>query len=150
VIAVNIHKVEKTLFCIILNSFKNLHKIVSALNRLATVAPPRSNIAGRCYCAYPSIWESVPQGPLPVEAVQVNEDNLLDLGLGWPIYSKAQVEDFLRFQYSKGAQRAERAESAELPTEDVARMDPRNSGWENEQEQPLLKKYVGWSLVPLV
>jgi hypothetical protein len=85
-----------------------------------------------------------------VEAVQVNEDNLLDLGLGWPIYSKAQVEDFLRFQYSKGAQRAERAESAELPTEDVARMDPRNSGWENEQGQPLLKKYVGWSLVTLV
>ncbi len=52
------------------------------------------------------------------------------------------MEDFLRFQYSKGAQRAERAESAELPTEDVARMDPRNSGWEKEQGQPLLKKYV--------
>jgi hypothetical protein len=30
-----------------------------------------------------------------VEAININEDDLLDLGLGRSIYSKEQVEEFL-------------------------------------------------------
>jgi hypothetical protein len=37
-----------------------------------------------------------------VEAVQVDEDDLLDLCLGRFIYIKAQVEEFLKFQDSQG------------------------------------------------
>jgi hypothetical protein len=39
-----------------------------------------------------------------VEAVQVDENDLLNLGLQ-SIYSKAQVEEFLTFQDSKGTLR---------------------------------------------
>ncbi len=41
-----------------------------------------------------------PPGDMPVEAVQVDEDNLLELALGWLVYSKTQVEEFLKFQDS--------------------------------------------------
>jgi hypothetical protein len=37
--------------------------------------------------------------------VQADEDNLLELALGWLVYSKAQVEEFLKFQDSQGTQR---------------------------------------------
>ncbi len=44
----------------------------------------------------PTPWD------LPVKAVQIEEDDLVDLCLGQFIYSKAQVEGFLKFQDSKG------------------------------------------------
>jgi hypothetical protein len=34
--------------------------------------------------------------------VQIDDDDLLDLGLGQSIYSKAQLEEFLKFQDSQG------------------------------------------------
>ncbi len=62
---------------------------------------------------YPSIRECAPPRDLPLEAVQVDEDDLLDPGL-WSQYSKAQVEEFLMFQDSKGTQRIYLAETVEL------------------------------------
>jgi hypothetical protein len=51
---------------------------------------------------------------LPVKAVQRGEDDQLDLGLGWSIYSKAQAEEFLKFQDSLGTRRAYLMETAKL------------------------------------
>jgi hypothetical protein len=34
--------------------------------------------------------------------VQIEDEDMLDLGLGRSIYSKAQVEEFLKFQDSQG------------------------------------------------
>jgi hypothetical protein len=66
------------------------------------------------YCGHPYIWECAHARDLPVEAVQVDKDNLLDLGLGRSIYSKVQVEEFLKFQDSQGTQIAYLAETAGL------------------------------------
>ncbi len=49
-----------------------------------------------------------------MKAVQIEDDNLLDLGLGLSIYSKAQVEEFLKFQDSGGTRQAYLTETAEL------------------------------------
>jgi hypothetical protein len=49
-----------------------------------------------------------------VKAVQIEDDDLLDLGLGLSICSKAQVEEFLKFQDSEGTRRAYLTETAEL------------------------------------
>ncbi len=62
---------------------------------------------------YPSIRECAPPRNLPVEAVQVDEDDLLDPGLRSQ-YSKAQVEEFLMFQDSKGTRRIYMAETVEF------------------------------------
>jgi hypothetical protein len=59
-------------------------------------------LRGRWYCAYPSIRESAPPRDLPVRPVQIEDEDMLDLGLGRSIYSKAQVEEFLKFQDSQG------------------------------------------------
>jgi hypothetical protein len=48
------------------------------------------------YCTYHAIWEWAPSRDLPVEMVQIGDEDLLDLGPGWSIYSKAQVEEFLK------------------------------------------------------
>jgi hypothetical protein len=53
-------------------------------------------------------------GPAILNTVQIDEDDLLDLGLGRSIYSKAQVEEFLKFQDSQGNRRAYLTETAEL------------------------------------
>jgi hypothetical protein len=46
--------------------------------------------------------------------VQIDDDDLLDLGLGQSIYSKAQLEEFLKFQDFQGTQRAYLMETVEL------------------------------------
>jgi uncharacterized protein (DUF2237 family) len=46
--------------------------------------------------------------------VQVDEDDLLDLDLGWSIYCKAQVEEFLKFQDSQGTRGAYLMDAEEL------------------------------------
>jgi hypothetical protein len=51
---------------------------------------------------------------LPVDLVKITDVNVLDLGLGKSIYSKEQMEDFLRFQDSQNTRRAYLAETAEL------------------------------------
>ncbi len=78
------------------------NKSAASPTRCNNIAPHRWNISGRKYCVYPSIWECAPPWDLPVEAVQVDEDDLLDLCLGRFIYIKAQVEEFLKFQDSQG------------------------------------------------
>jgi hypothetical protein len=83
--------------------------------RYDDIAPSRWNIAGQWYCVHPSIPSpSPPPGTCLWRGVQVNEDNLLDLAPGWSTYSKAPVEEFLKFQDSQGTLRANLAESAEL------------------------------------
>jgi hypothetical protein len=82
--------------------------------RCNDIAPPRWNIAGWWYCAYPSISVCAAPKELPVKVVQTEKDDLLDLDLGWSIYSKAQVEEFLKFQESQGTQRSYLTETTEL------------------------------------
>jgi len=53
--------------------------------------PPRWNITGKWFCAYPVIRECAPPRYLPVEAVNIEKDDLLDLGLGMSAFSKEQV-----------------------------------------------------------
>jgi hypothetical protein len=72
-------------------------KSAASPTRCNDIAPPRWKIAGWWYCAYPSIRECAPPRDLPVRPVNIEDENMLDLGLGRSIYSKAQVEEFLKF-----------------------------------------------------
>ncbi len=67
-------------------------KTAASPTRCNDIAPPRWNIPGKWYCAYPAVRECAPPRDLPVEAVNIDEEDLLDLGLGRSIYSKEQVE----------------------------------------------------------
>jgi hypothetical protein len=58
--------------------------------------------------------ECDPLRDLPVYGVKIDKDVLLDLGLGRSIYSKAQVEEFLKFQDSQGTRRVYLTETAEV------------------------------------
>ncbi len=60
-------------------------KSMASPTRCNNIAPPRWNIARWWYCAYPSIREYVPPRDLPVNALKINEDDLLYMGLGWSI-----------------------------------------------------------------
>jgi hypothetical protein len=51
---------------------------------------------------------------LLVNAVQIDEDDLLGLGLGRLIYSKAQLEEFLKFHDCQGTRQAYLTETTEL------------------------------------
>ncbi len=55
-----------------------------------------------------------PLGTCQWGVVQIDDDDLLDLGLGQSIYSKAQLEEFLKFQDPQGTQRAYLIETVEL------------------------------------
>jgi hypothetical protein len=116
--------------------------------RCNDIAPPRWKIAGRWYCAYPSIRECAPPMDLPVKPVNIDEEDVLDLGLGRSIYSEAQVEEFLKFHDSQGTRRAYLTETAEL-----AYGERREDGsWGlglGERAREALIDTVGWSLVPL-
>jgi hypothetical protein len=89
-------------------------KSAASPTRCNDIAPPRWKIAGRWYCAYPSIRECAPPRDLPVRPVNIEDEDMLDLGLGRSIYSKAQVEEFLKFQDAQGTRRAYLTETAEL------------------------------------
>jgi hypothetical protein len=56
-----------------------------------------------CIPLYPGVCSP---RDLPVKAVQIEDVDMLDLGLGRSIYSKAQVEEFLKFQDSQVSRRA--------------------------------------------
>ncbi len=49
-----------------------------------------------------------------MKVVQIEVEDVLDLGLGRSIYSKVQEEEFLKFQDSQGTWRASLTETAEL------------------------------------
>ena len=89
-------------------------KTAASPTRCNDIAPPRYFIAGKWYCAYPAIRECAIPKDLPVEAIQIDEENPLDLGLGRSIYSKQQIADFLQFQDSQGTRKAYLAETAAL------------------------------------
>ncbi len=89
-------------------------KSAASPTRCNDIAPPRWKIAGRGFCAYPSIRECAPPRDLPVKQLQIEDEDVLDLGLGRSIYSKAQVEEFLKFQDSQRTQCAYLMETAEL------------------------------------
>ena len=89
-------------------------KTAASPTRCNDIAPPRYMIAGKWYCAYPAIRECATPRDLPEEAIHIDEEDPLDLGLGRSIYSKEQIADFLRFQDSQGTRKAYLAETAEL------------------------------------
>ncbi len=59
-----------------------LIKSAASPTRCKDITPPRWKIVGGgWYCAYPSIRECAPPGDLPVKAVQIEDEDVLDLGL---------------------------------------------------------------------
>jgi hypothetical protein len=89
-------------------------KTAAAPVRCYDIAPPRWKLGGKWYCSFPALRDCVEPAQLPVDPVKVTDVNVLDLGLGRSIYSKEQMEDFARFQYSQNTRRAYLAETAEL------------------------------------
>jgi hypothetical protein len=123
-------------------------KSAASPTRCNNIAPPRWKIAGRWYCAYPSIRECAPPRDLPVKPVIIDEEDVLDLGLGRSIYSKAQVEEFLKFQDSQGTRRAYLTKTAELAYGGRGEDGSWGLGL-GERAREALIDTVGWSLVPL-
>ncbi len=102
-------------------------KSAASSTRCNEIAPPRWKIAGRWYCAYPSIRECAPPRDLPMRPVNIEDEDVLDLGLGRSIYSKAQVEEFLKFQDSQRPGQPTSLRPQSWPTEDAVRTDPGDS-----------------------
>jgi hypothetical protein len=118
-------------------------KSAASPTRCNDIAPPRWKIAGRWYCAYPSIRECAPPRDLPVKPVIIDKEDVLDLGLGRSIYSKAQVEEFLKFQDSQGTRRAYLTETAELAYGGSGEDGSWDSASENEQGRPSSTRWGG-------
>jgi hypothetical protein len=90
-----------------------------------------------------------PKWDLLVNAVQIDEENLLDLGLGKSIYSKKQVKEYLKFQDSQGTRQAFLTETVEL----ACGGSGEDSSWGlemDDQTRAILMDAVGWSLLPLL
>jgi hypothetical protein len=51
---------------------------------------------------------------LPVGEVKIDPVEIINIGLGKSIYTKAQLDEFARFQDSQGRRKAYLAETAEL------------------------------------
>ncbi len=62
-----------------------------------------------------------------MKPVEIEDDNVLDLGLGGSIYSKAQVEEFLNFQDSQGTRRAYLTRLRSWLMEDMEMIGPGDS-----------------------
>ncbi len=123
-------------------------KTAASPTRCNDIAPPRWNIAGRWYCAYPAIRECAPPKDLPVEAVIINEEEVLDLGLGRSIYSKGQIAEFLQFQDSQGTRKAYLAETEELAYHGRAADGTWGLGM-GERAREAISNAVGMSFIPL-
>ncbi len=78
------------------------------------VAPPRYKVGGKWYCSYPELKECHDPAMLPVDEVKIDPVEVSDIGLGKSIYNKAQLDEFARFQDSRGTRKAYLAETAEL------------------------------------
>jgi hypothetical protein len=83
-----------------------------------------------------------------MKLVNIEDEDVLDLGLGRSIYSKAQVEEFLKFQDSQGTRRAYLTETAELAYGGRGEDGSWGLGL-GEQAKEALIDTVGWSLIPL-
>ncbi len=78
------------------------------------VAPPRYKFGGKWYCSYPELKECHDPAMLPVDEVKIDPVEVIDIGLGKSIYTKAQLDEFARFLDSQGTRKAYLAETAEL------------------------------------
>jgi hypothetical protein len=78
------------------------------------VAPPRYKVGGKWYCSYPELKECHDPAALPVGEVKIDPVEVSDVGLGKSLYTKAQLDEFARFQDSQGTRKAYLAETAEL------------------------------------
>jgi hypothetical protein len=78
------------------------------------VAPPRYKVGGKWYCSYPELKECHNPAMLPVDEVKIDPVEVNDIGLGKSIYTKAQLDEFARFQDSQRTRKAYLAETAEL------------------------------------
>jgi hypothetical protein len=88
-------------------------KAAAAPVRCNDIAPPRWRLNGRWYCAYPQIRDCSEPGRIPIKPINIDDVDVMNLGLGRSIYSPAQLEEFMRFQESQGTRRAFLADSAE-------------------------------------
>ncbi len=79
--------------------------------------------------------------------MQIEDEDVLDLGLGRSIYSKAQVEEFLKFQDSQGTRHAYLVETAELAYRGRGEDGSWGLGLGGRAREALIDE-VGWSLVP--
>jgi hypothetical protein len=83
-----------------------------------------------------------------VEAVDIDEGDLLDLGLGRSIYTKEQVAEFMKFQDSQGTRRAYLTETAELAYGGRGEDGSWGLGL-GDRARDVIIDAVGWSLIPL-
>lgn len=98
------------------------------------------------HCTYPSIRKCATPSDLLVNVVQVDEDDLLDLGLGQSIYSEGTSG--VMFKGSQGTRQVYLTETVELAYE--GRDQEGSWGFKLvEQARAALINGVGWSLVPL-
>jgi hypothetical protein len=105
-------------------------------------------IRNKWYCAYPSIRECAASRDLAVREVHIDEDDLIDLGLGRSIYRQAQVKKFLKLQDFQGTWRAYLAENAELAYGGCSKHGSRGLKLCDRVRESLIDA-EGWSLVPL-
>ena len=123
-------------------------KTAASPTRCNNIAPPRWNIAGRWYCAYPAIQECAAPRDLPVEAMNIDKEDTLDLGLWRSIYSKEQIAKFLKFQDSQGTCKAYLAETAGLAYSNGSGDGTWGLGM-GEQSMETIINAVGMSFIPL-
>jgi hypothetical protein len=86
-------------------------------------------------------------GPAISYTVQIDEDDLLDLGLGRSIYSKAQVKEFLKFQDSQGNSQAYLMDIADLAYGGRGKDGSWGLGMGEKARADLINA-MGWSLAP--
>jgi hypothetical protein len=68
---------------------------------------------------------------------------MLDLDLGKSIYSKVQVEEFLKFQDFQGTMQTYLTEPRGWPMEDAVRTGPGALGWGSMQKLSSLMQWGG-------
>jgi hypothetical protein len=67
-------------------------KVTPALVRCNNIALPRWRLNGRWYCAFPEIRNCAEPGRIPMKPIAIDDIKVMNLGLGWSIYSPAQLE----------------------------------------------------------
>jgi hypothetical protein len=78
------------------------------------VAPPRYKVGGKWSCSYPELKECHDPEMLPVDEVRIDPVKVNNIGLDKSIYTQEQLDEFARFQDSKGTRKAYLAETAEM------------------------------------
>ncbi len=71
-------------------------------------------MGGKWYCSYPVLKECHDPAMLPVDEVRIDPVTVNNIGLGKSIYTKEQLEGFVRFQDSQGTRKAYLAETAKM------------------------------------